>query len=162
MTQTVLETPVAARRAGGLRLAQLRDLALIPAIIVMGIVGYFVSPVFLHRDNIVNVLQQQSEISLLVLAEALILITGRMDLSLESTLGIAPGVAAWLVLAPGIAHGLGWLSGGSSLPVTRAAGVLGGLLNGLLIVKFRLNGFIVTLRMLITWRGLLTGITHGK
>jgi len=162
MTQTVLETPVAARRAGGLRLAQLRDLALIPAIIVMGIVGYFVSPVFLHWENIVNVLQQQSEISLLVLAEALILITGRMDLSLESTFGIAPGVAAWLVLAPGIAHGLGWLSGGWSIPVTLAAGVLVGLLNGLLIVKFRLNGFIVTLGMLITLRGLLTGITHGK
>jgi simple sugar transport system permease protein len=118
--------------------------------------------VFLHWDNLVNVLQQQSEISLLVLAEALVLICGRMDLSLESTFGLAPGVAAWLVLAPGIAHGLGWLSGAWSIPLTLVVGAIIGWVNGLLVVRFRLNGFIVTLGMLIVLRGLLTGITGGK
>src|SRR5690349_13237339 len=112
------------------RLARLRDLALVPAIIVIAIVGYFVSPVFLHWENLVNVLQQQSEMSLLVLAEALVLICGRMDLSLESTFGLAPGVAAWLTLAPGAAHGLGWLSGAWSLPVTLVIGLVIGWVNG--------------------------------
>jgi simple sugar transport system permease protein len=144
------------------RLARLRDLALVPAIVVIAVVGYFVSPVFLHWDNLVNVLQQQSEISLLVLAEALVLVCGRMDLSLESTFGLAPGIAAWLTLAPGIAHGLGWLSGAWSVPLTLAVGIVIGWVNGLLIVRFGLNGFIVTLGMLIVLRGLLTGITGGK
>jgi simple sugar transport system permease protein len=160
-TQTAVAAPGRARIAAP-RLARLRDLALVPAIIVIAIVGYLVSPVFLHWDNLVNVLQQQSEISLLVLAEALVLICGRMDLSLESTFGLAPGVAALLVLAPGIAHGLGWLSGAWSIPLTLAAGAVIGWVNGLLIVRFRLNGFIVTLGMLIVLRGLLTGITGGK
>ncbi|MDN3351893.1 ABC transporter permease [Actinomadura sp. DC4] len=160
-TQTAVAAPGRARIAAP-RLARLRDLALVPAIIVIAIVGYLVSPVFLHWDNLVNVLQQQSEISLLVLAEALVLICGRMDLSLESTFGLAPGVAAWLVLSPGIAHGLGWLSGGWSIPLTLVAGAVIGWVNGLLIVRFRLNGFIVTLGMLIVLRGLLTGITGGK
>jgi simple sugar transport system permease protein len=160
-TQTAEVAPARGRIAAP-RLARLRDLALVPAIIVIAIVGYLVNPVFLHWDNLVNVLQQQSEISLLVLAEALVLICGRMDLSLESTFGLAPGVAAWLVLAPGIAHGLGWLSGAWSIPLTLAVGLVVGWVNGLLIVRFRLNGFIVTLGMLIVLRGLLTGITGGK
>jgi simple sugar transport system permease protein len=37
-----------------------------------------------------------------------------------------------------------------------------GLINGLLIVRFQLNGVIVTLGMLITLRGLLNGISHGQ
>jgi simple sugar transport system permease protein len=160
-TQTAVAAP-AQGRIGAPRLARLRDLALVPAIIVIAIVGYFVNPVFLHWDNLVNVLQQQSEISLLVLAEALILICGRMDLSLESTFGLAPGVAAWFVLAPGITHGVGWLSGAWSIPITLVVGAAIGWLNGLLIVRFRLNGFIVTLGMLIVLRGLLTGISGGK
>jgi simple sugar transport system permease protein len=160
-TQTAVPAP-GRRRIVAPRLARLQDLALVPAIIAMAIVGYLVNPVFLHWDNLVNVLQQQSEISLLVLAEALVLICGRMDLSLESTFGLAPGVAAWLVLAPGIAHGLGWLSGVWAVPLTLAAGVVIGWVNGLLIVRFRLNGFIVTLGMLIVLRGLLNGISDGK
>jgi simple sugar transport system permease protein len=161
VTETQVAPPVRTRIAAP-RLARLRDLALVPAIIVIAIVGYFVSPVFLHWDNLVNVLQQQSEISLLVLAEALVLVCGRMDLSLESTFGLAPGVAAWMVLAPGVAHGLGWLSGMWSIPLTLVVGAVIGWVNGLLIVRFRLNGFIVTLGMLIVLRGLLTGITGGK
>jgi len=149
-------------RTGSLKLARLRDLALIPAILAIAVVGYLVNPVFLHSDNLINVLQQQSEISLLVLAQALVLIAGRMDLSLESTFGLAPGVAAWLVLAPGMTHGLGILPAGLAVPATLAVGIVIGFVNGLLIVKFQLNGFIVTLGMLIVLRGLLTGISDGK
>jgi simple sugar transport system permease protein len=154
--------PAIARRAAGLRIARLRDLALVPAILGMMVVGWIVSPAFLHWTNLQNVLQQQSEVSLLVLAEALVLLCGRMDLSLESTFGLAPGVAAWLVLSPGVAPGLGWLSGGWAVPITLAVGLAIGLANGLLIVRFGLNGFIVTLGMLIVLRGLLTGISGGK
>ena len=92
---------------GGLAIARLRDLALIPAIIAIAIVGQFVNPVFLHTDNLLNVLQTMSEIAILVLAETLVLIAGKMDLSLESTFGLAPGIAAWLTVQPGVTHGLG-------------------------------------------------------
>ena len=45
-----------------LALGRLRDLALVPAIIVIAIVGYWVNPVFLSFDNISNILQSMSEI----------------------------------------------------------------------------------------------------
>jgi simple sugar transport system permease protein len=85
-----------------------------------------------------------------------------MDLSLESTFGLAPGVAAWLTVAVGSGAGLGVLSGVWAIPVTLAVGALIGAINALLIVRFGLNGFIVTLGMLIVLRGLLTGLSGGQ
>ncbi|RVX39914.1 simple sugar transport system permease protein [Nonomuraea polychroma] len=145
-----------------IRLARLRDFALIPAIIAIAVVGQIVNPIFLQGDNLINILQTMSEISLLVLAQTIVLVAGKMDLSLESTFGLAPGVAAWLTVAAGSGAGLGLLPGVWSIPVTLAVGVLIGAINALLIVRFGLNGFIVTLGMLIVLRGLLTGISGGQ
>ncbi len=143
-------------------IARLRDLALIPAIIAIAIVGQVVNPVFLRSDNLINVLQTMSEIAVLVLAETLVLIVKKMDLSLESTMGLAPGVAAWLTVPKGAGHGLGLLPGTWAVPVTLAVGLAIGVVNALLIIRFGLNGFIVTLGMLIVLRGLLTGISGGQ
>jgi simple sugar transport system permease protein/ribose transport system permease protein len=136
--------------------ARLRDFALVPAILALLVVGSFVDPSFLTSSNLTNVMQQQTELGLLVLAEALILITGRFDLSLESTVGLAPALGVlvvmdWLDLAPA------W-----SVPVCLAAGLLVGAFNGLLIVRFKLSAFVVTLGMLIVLRGLQVGFTGGK
>ena len=149
-------------RAGRIAVARLRDLALIPAIIVIAIIGQIVNPVFLQRDNLINVLQTMSEIAVLVLAETMVLIVKKMDLSLESTMGLAPGVAAWLTVPKGAGRGLGLLPGGWAVPVALAVGLAIGAVNALLIIRFGLNGFIVTLGMLIVLRGLLTGISGGK
>jgi len=157
---------VAGRRrgliGGRIPLARLRDLALVPAILIIAVVGQIVSPVFLQPDNLLNVLQTMSETALLVLAETMILIVKKMDLSLESTMGLAPGVAAWLVVPVGAGHGLGLLPGGWAIPVTLAVGALVGVINAMLIIRFGLNGFIVTLGMLIVLRGALTGISGGQ
>ncbi|MER5542226.1 ABC transporter permease [Streptomyces sp. NPDC002589] len=147
---------------GRIPLARLRDLALVPAIVVIAIVGQIVNPVFLQADNLLNVLQTMSEMALLVLAQTMILIVKKMDLSLESTMGLAPGIAAWLVVPAGAGHGLGLLPGAWSVPVTLAVGALVGVINALLIIRFGLNGFIVTLGMLIVLRGVLTGISGGQ
>ena len=149
-------------RGGAVRLARLRDLVLVPAIIVIAIVGQVISPIFLTSDNLTNVLQQMSETAILVLAQTIVLVAGKMDLSLESTFGLAPGVAAWMTVAAGAGHGLGLLSGAWAIPLVLLVGALAGLANGLLIVRFGLNGFIVTLGMLITLRGLLLGFSGGQ
>lgn len=158
-TQATAPTVVAERR---IAFARLRDLALIPAIIAIAIVGQLVNSVFLQTDNIINVLQTMSEIAVLVLAETMVLIVKKMDLSLESTMGLAPGVAAWLTVPSGAGHGLGMLPGGWAVPITLAAGLVIGAINALFIIRFGLNGFIVTLGMLIVLRGILTGISGGQ
>jgi simple sugar transport system permease protein/ribose transport system permease protein len=145
-----------------LRLARFRDLALVPAIILLLIVGAVVDPVFLSQANITNVLQQQTELSLLVLAEAVILIGGKFDLSLESTIGLAPALALGLVI-PVASNGLGpeWPTA-LAIPLCLLTGVLVGAFNGLLILRFKLSAFIVTLGMLIVLRGLQIGLTGGQ
>ncbi len=54
------------------------------------------------------------------------------------------------------------LPGWMAIPLSLLLGLACGLLNGLLIVKFKLSAFIVTLGMLIVLRGLQIGITGGK
>jgi ribose/xylose/arabinose/galactoside ABC-type transport system permease subunit len=137
-----------------LQVARLRDFALIPAIVLLLVIGALVDPAFFTADNLINVLASKAELALLVLAETMILIAGKFDLSLEATIGLAPALG---VLVPG------WLGISSmwAIPICLAVGLVVGAFNGLLIVKFRLSAFVLTLGMLITLHGLVTGFTKG-
>ncbi|MBN9253561.1 MULTISPECIES: ABC transporter permease [unclassified Mesorhizobium] len=142
---------------------KLRELVLVPVIAVVMVIGSFVSSSFLMPENLLNILQQSSELSILVIAQSLILICGKFDLSLESTVGIAPMFAAWLMIADVSLGGSGiGISGYAGIAVVLATGLLIGLINGLLVVKLRLNAFITTLAMLILLRGVTLGITNGQ
>lgn len=151
--------------AGGqslLRRLPLRELGMLPAIALAMAVGAAVSPVFLTSGNLINVLQQSSELSIVVVAEVLILISGKFDLSLESIVGFTAMLAAWLVV-PEAAGGLGVeLPGLLGLVVLFSLGATLGLFNGLLVVKFRLNAFIATLAVLILLRGATLGVVNGR
>jgi simple sugar transport system permease protein len=157
--------PKAGTPAGrGFDLKRYRDLSLVPVLLVLGLIGFIVSPAFLTTANLLGVAQQSTELSLLVLAEAMILICGRMDLSLESTIGVAPVIAVWLVLPThgGRFNGLGLLPTWTAIPLCLLVGALIGALNGFLILTLRLNGFIVTLGGLTMLRGLQIAISHGQ
>ncbi|WP_308164445.1 ABC transporter permease [Nonomuraea sediminis] len=144
------------------RIARFRDLTLVPVIALLLVVGAILDPTFLTPGNLTNVLQQQASISLLVLAEAMILIAGKFDLSLESTVGTAPGLAVMLVI-PAAAGGFGLnLPGALVIPLALLIGAAVGAFNGFLIIRFQLSAFIVTLAMLIIVHGLLQGPTQGK
>ncbi|KQV11954.1 ABC transporter permease [Kitasatospora sp. Root107] len=146
------------------QLARYRDLSLVPVLLVLGIIGFAVSPAFLTSANLLGVGQQATELSLLVLAEALILIAGRMDLSLESTIGVAPVIAIWLVAADHGARftGLGLFPEWTAIPLCLLVGAVIGAINGFLILKLRLNGFIVTLGALTLLRGLQVAVSQGQ
>ena len=121
-----------------------------------------VSPAFLTVSNFAGIGQQSSALGVVVVGESLILMIGGMDLSLESTYGLAPMVAAWLIV-PVAAYGSGTdLSPYLGIVVLLAVGAAVGLVNGLLIVKGRLNGFIVTLGMTIVLAGLQNGIVKAQ
>lgn len=156
-TLTTLRAP-----APKLRLARFRDLTLVPVIVLLLIVGSFADPFFLTGDNLTNVVQQQSALALVVLAEALILISGKFDLSLESIVGMAPAVAVMLVV-PVAANGFGIeLPALLAIPLCLLIGAAIGAFNGFLIIRFQLSAFIVTLAMLIVVHGLHLGWSKGK
>jgi simple sugar transport system permease protein len=148
------------RRVAALSLV--REAALVPVLIVLIIVGALVNPAFLTVSNFSGIGQQVSALGVTVVGESLILLIGGMDLSLEGTFGLAPMVAAWLMV-PALAYGSGTMLGPYlAILVLLAVGAAIGLTNGLLIVKGRLNGFIVTLGMTIVLAGLQQGIVKGN
>lgn len=143
-------------------LGRVRELALVPALVALLVVGAFTSPHFLSQANLVSIVAASSALAMMVLAEALILITGKFDLSIESTVGLAPAIGAMLVL-PVASAGFGTeLSIVLGLGTVLILGAVLGLVNGLLVVKLRLNAFIVTLAMLIVLRGLHVGLSEGR
>ena len=141
----------------------LRELTLVPVIVLVIIIGAFASDAFLTTDNFLNILQQSSELSVVVIAETLILLAREI----RPVAGIGGRARAD---AGGVADHQGradrrlrrraawWLA----IPVVLATGAVVGLINGFLIVKLRLNAFIVTLAMLILLRGVQLGTTNGK
>lgn len=159
---TGAEVPGGADAARGLLVRRLRDLALVPALVVLVVLGALLNGEFLTYANIISILGASAALALVVLGEGLILISGKIDLSLESTVGIAPAVGA-LVVLPAASSGLGlqWPTG-VGLALILVVGAFIGWFNGMLVVKFKLNAFIVSLAMLIVLRGLLVGFTKGK
>jgi simple sugar transport system permease protein len=140
----------------------LREVALLPVLVVLLIVGAVASPAFLTVSNFAGIGQQSAALGVVVVGESLILMIGGMDLSLEGTYGLAPMVAAWLIV-PIAAFGDGTdLNPYLGLLILVAVGATVGLVNGLLIVKGRLNGFIVTLGMTIVLAGLQNGIVKAQ
>src|SRR5690348_5814100 len=86
-----------------------RELALLPVIILLLVIGAFVNPSFLTETNFINVAQESAALGAVVVAETLILLTGKFDLSLQSTYGLAPMVGAWLIVSKeGQGLGLNW------------------------------------------------------
>jgi simple sugar transport system permease protein len=150
------------RRLRAMNVGVLREVALLPVLVLLIVVGALVSPAFLTVTNIAGIGQQISALGVVVVGESLILMIGGMDLSLEGTYGLAPMVAAWLIL-PVSAFGSGLqLSPYLGLVILLAVGAGIGLVNGVLIVKGRLNGFIVTLGMTIVIAGLQNGIVKAQ
>jgi simple sugar transport system permease protein len=158
----LLRGGTAAGRLSGLNVSVLREVALLPVLILLLVVGAVVSPVFLTVSNIAGIGQQISALGVVVVGESLILLVGGMDLSLEGTFGLAPMVAAWLIL-PVSAFGSGTqIDPFLGLLVLFAVGAAVGFVNGILIVKARLNGFIVTLGMTIVLAGLQNGVVKAQ
>lgn len=117
-------------------------------IILFGVIGHR----FLSADNAFEVLRLSVELGLLALALTPVIVTGGIDLSVGSLMGLSA-----------VFFGKLWRDGG--LPIgaaalmTLLAGVLAGSLNALLIARFRIPALIVTLGTFSLFRGLAEGIT---
>lgn len=110
-----------------------------------------ITPNFASYDNLVNILFHSSILGMLILAEGLILIIGHLDLSIDSILAFAPGLAMLLAVR--------WIHGGidpvTSIIITLVIGALVGLFNGCLIARVGVNPFLQTLSVEIMLRGLV-------
>jgi rhamnose transport system permease protein len=109
---------------------------------------------FLTRGNAFEVIKFSVEIGLLALVLTPVILTGGIDLSVGSLLGLC-----------GILFGKLWRDAHLAWPLaaslTLVAGILAGGLNALLITRLRLPPLIVTLGSFSLFRGLAEAITQG-
>jgi rhamnose transport system substrate-binding protein len=109
---------------------------------------------FLSRENAFEITRLSVEIGLLALALTPIIITGGIDLSVGSMMGLSAVVLGSL-----------WRDAHLPLPVaigiTLLVGLAGGALNALIITRLNLPPLIVTLGTFSLFRGIAEGVTRG-
>lgn len=109
---------------------------------------------FFSGSNGFEIIRLSVEIGLLALALTPVIITGGIDLSVGSMMGLAAIACGWMWKTAGLPI---W----ASATLTLVVGLLGGGLNALLIARFNLPPLIVTLGTFSLFRGLAEGITGG-
>ncbi|SFO91468.1 sugar ABC transporter permease [Salibacterium halotolerans] len=110
---------------------------------------------FLTSRNITNLMRQMTVIGVLAVGMTSVIISGNIDLSVGSLLGLTGGIAAILQVW------LGWNTVWVII-ATIAAGVLLGLWQGWWIAYRGIPAFIVTLAGMMIFRGILLGISGGQ
>ncbi len=109
---------------------------------------------FFTTANFVEVIRLSVELGLLALALTPVIITGGIDLSVGSMMGLSAVVFGSLVMD--------WhWSIPAAVVATLVIGCVGGVLNGVLIAEFKIPPLIVTLGSFSAFRGIAEGITHG-
>lgn len=123
-------------------------------LILLCVTMTFLSPLFLTPGNLTDLGTRVAVVAILALGQTFVIVSGGIDLSVGSVLGLA-GVV------------FGWAGAVAELPIPAAlllglgAGALAGLVNGSLITLGNLPPFIATLAMLSAARGLALVISGG-
>jgi ribose transport system permease protein len=147
------ETRLPAARRINLR-DNVRDAGTLIGLVVIFVFFASQSPIFLTEANLINILQSSAINACIALGMTLVIIAGGIDLSVGPTAAVAAVFTATFMfdgmpVIPAVLIGLG-------------IGVLGGLINGLLISRAKLQPFIVTLGTLSLYRSIALIYTGGN
>jgi len=112
------------------------------------------SDAFLSIDNQINLFTLSIEKVIIALIMAFIIINAEIDLSVASMMGLAACALGWLVDAG--------ISMPTALAICLLIGMLGGLFNGFWVTFMNLPSLVVTLAMLIGFRGLARVLVEDR
>ena len=126
-------------------------------LIILFIVSSIASPYFLQIQNILNILRQVSYTGIIALGMTFVIIGGGIDLSVGSMTALIGGIII-LVL-----NHFGGEVGAIIISILFGLflGIIGGMINGLLITKGRIAPFIVTLGTMAIFRSLTLYISNA-
>ncbi len=112
------------------------------------------SPMFLKTSNLLNIIRQSSVLGIMALGETLVILTAGIDLSVGSVMAACGCLIAVTSTKLGFPP---WLSVTASLGM----GTLIGIVNGLVITRFKIQDFIATLGTMTAVSGLALFISGG-
>ncbi len=123
------------------------------SLILLFVALWIASPNFLTATNLSSVVRQTAVINIMALGMTIIIISGGIDLSVGSILGLA-GLLGTMAMEAGtsivVGVGIGLLTGFAC-----------GFLNGFMITQLKIAPFIVTLGTLGIYRGAALIISNG-
>jgi ribose transport system permease protein len=123
-------------------------------------------PNFFQIGIFANIVEQSTFVGVMAIGLAIVIIAGNMDLSVESVAALSAMVTGILFCSRGIGIGVTltpeWLALPVSLLIALVVGAVIGGMNGWLVVRLKMNAFIVTLASYIWVRGLVVAISGGR
>jgi ribose transport system permease protein len=123
-----------------------KDLGLLVLILVVGAAVAVINPRFLSPINLSNTANLIGLFGLFSIAEAFVIITGGIELSVGSVIALLGVIFIDLIGNMGVPWG--W-----ALLIVIGLGILMGAVHGLLVTKLNLQPFVVTLCGLLIYRG---------
>ncbi len=130
------------------------ELVLIAILLLAVVVLAVLSKPFFTLDNLLNQGRFMTEVGLIAMPMTFVIVTGGIDLSVGSTLGLCA-----------ILLGYSWKNWGFPLEAAIAFAVLvggvAGFVNGWFITRFRVPPLIMTISTLALYRGLAEGISQA-
>ncbi len=132
----------------------LKESGVIIPVVLLTVAVACINPTFITPDNIINNILRSSSFSLITaLGMTFVMISGGIDLSVGSMMGLG-GVVAGLAMQAGLPIFIGILLG-------LLVGAFFGLINGMAIVKFNLAPLMMTLGTQYVARGIIYIVTEG-
>lgn len=124
------------------------------AILALGLVVSLIAPRFATSGNLLNVFQNACFIGLMALGMTPVIISGGIDISVGSILGLC-GVTLGILCNAGSPLG-------AAIPAVLLLGVACGMVNGAVIAYLRLPPFVVTLATLSIGRSLALVVSDNQ
>lgn len=123
----------------------MQAVGILPVLVLIVIIFSFIAPNFLTEANLMNITRQASINIVLAAGMTFVILTGGIDLSVGSILGVTAVLALVSSLDPVYAQ--------FAVPIALMAGLLMGVFNGALVAFLGLPPFIVTLGTFTALRG---------
>ncbi|TCP91236.1 ribose transport system permease protein [Cricetibacter osteomyelitidis] len=131
----------------------MQAMGILPILILIVIVFSFIAPNFMTEANVMNITRQASINIVLAAGMTFVILTGGIDLSVGSILGVTAVMALVTSLNPALAN--------FAVPIALLAGLGMGAFNGLLVAYAGLPPFIVTLGTYTALRGAAYLVADG-
>ena len=147
--------PVPTSRPRLRAIARFREIGISAFILILGVLVALRAPAFLTLENFQDILLNISILSIVALAQAMVIITRGIDLSVSSTIGLVAMMVAFVMKqAPGFP-----VIGALLLGIALGAAL--GALNGTVISYGKVPPIIATLGTLSIYRGLVFFYSQG-
>lgn len=119
-------------------------------------------PNFLKTDNLLNIANQISIIAIVAIGMTFVIVTGGIDLSVGSLIAFSAVLATWMIRewGGGLEASIGAMIAFCVLAI--AAGGAVGAATGGSVTLFGMPPFIVTLAMMLIWRGAAYIVADGQ